>query len=245
MQAVLDVRNVSRAFGGITAVSDVSFQVMPGEVLGLIGPNGAGKTTLFNLISGLLQPTSGDIYLSGTRLHGLRPDQICALGAVRTFQSASLLTGMTVWDNVHVASLFRHPALSAQAARLCTREALELCQIEQLADRFVETVSIGDQKRIEIARALASGPKLLMTDEILGGLNPVDGQHILDILSLLNTRGIALIFVEHDVRSVMALSDRVIVVAQGKKLAEGPPREIASSPEVISVYLGGRYAQGH
>jgi branched-chain amino acid transport system ATP-binding protein len=166
------------------------------------------------------------------------------MGAVRTFQAASLLADMTVWDNVHVASLFRgDSARDGVSPEECTRQALELCGLSHLSDEFADTLTIGDQKRTEIARAVASDPKLMMTDEILAGLNPADGEQILEILRKVRRRGISIIFVEHDIRSVMSLCDRVVVVAQGEKLAEGSPQEIARSPEVIRVYLGGRYAQ--
>lgn len=238
---LLEVEKVSRTFGGIVALKDVSFSVETDEVVGLIGPNGAGKTTLFNLISGLIPPSGGSIRFNGRSLAGLRPDQICALGAVRTFQAASLLSGMTVWDNVHVASLFRSEG--SRGATECTRDALTLCGLEHLRDEFAETLSIGDQKRIEVARAVVSQPKLLMTDEILAGLNRSDGAQILEILRKVRSRGVSIIFVEHDVRSVMSLCDRVVVIAQGTKLTEGRPQEVARSPDVISVYLGGRYAE--
>ncbi|MHA7066246.1 ABC transporter ATP-binding protein [Azospirillum argentinense] len=242
---LLRVENLSKVFGGVTALNGVGFEVYPGEVVGLIGPNGAGKTTLFNVISGLLPPSGGTITFCGRSIGGLRPDEICALGAVRTFQSASLLSGMTVWDNVHVASLFR-PAERArtESAAACTRRALAFCGLEDCRDEIAETLSIGDQKRVEIARAMATGPKLLMTDEILAGLNAADSEGILQMLQGLKREGISIIFVEHDVRSVMRISDRVVVIAQGRKLAEGEPDAVARMPEVISVYLGGRYAQG-
>ena len=244
MTPLLEVEKVSRIFGGVVALKEFSFNVGPDEVVGLIGPNGAGKTTLFNLISGLIPPSGGEIRLAGRSITGARPDQICALGAVRTFQAASLLSGMTVWDNVHVASLFRgESAREGVSAEECTRQALELCELMPLKDEFADSLTIGDQKRVEIARGVASDPKLMMTDEILAGLNPADGERVLSILRKVRTRGISIIFVEHDVRSVMSLSDRVVVVAQGQKLAEGTPQEVARSPEVIKVYLGGRYAQ--
>lgn len=241
---LLEVDKVSRIFGGIVALRDVSFAVRPDEVVGLIGPNGAGKTTLFNVISGLIAPSGGEIRLAGRAITGARPDRICALGAVRTFQAASLLSGMTVWDNVHVASLFRgESARQDVSAQECTRQALELCELDHLQEAFAESLTIGDQKRVEIARAVASDPKIMMTDEILAGLNPTDGERVLSILRKVRQRGISIIFVEHDVRSVMSLSDRVVVIAQGEKLTEGTPQQVARSPEVIKVYLGGRYAQ--
>jgi len=241
---LLSVSNVSRHFGGLVALKNISFSVGHGEVVGLIGPNGAGKTTLFNVISGLMPPSSGEIRLNGRLISGLRPDQICAQGAVRTFQSASLLSGMTVYDNVHVASLFGGDGKrSVGLARATTDVALELCDLQHLSEHFADSLTIGDQKRVEIARAVASGAQLLMTDEILAGLNPADGELIMSILRTVRQSGLSIIFVEHDVRSVMSLCDRVVVIAQGEKLAEGRPQDIARLPEVISVYLGGRYAQ--
>ncbi len=242
---LLEVERASRTFGGVVALKDVSFSVGENEVVGLIGPNGAGKSTLFNLISGLIPLNGGDVRLEGRSIAGLRPDEICTRGAVRTFQSASLLSGMTVWDNVHVASLFRSQQHSdTQSADECTTRSLELCGLLEVRDELSETLSVGNQKRVEIARAVASTPKLLMTDEILAGLNPSDGQEILRILRAVRDLGVSLVFVEHDMRSVMSMSDRIVVIAQGEVLAEGVPTEIVRSPEVISVYLGGRYATG-
>lgn len=243
--ALLRVANVSKHFGGVVALDGIDFEVREGELVGLLGPNGAGKTTLFNVISGLMPPTGGEILLGGRSIAGLRPDQVCALGAVRTFQSASLLAGMTVWDNVHVASLFR-PAERArrESAEDCTRRALAFTGLQDSADVVAETLTVGQQKRVEIARAVATDPRLLMTDEILAGLNAAESEGILAMLVGLKQRGITIIFVEHDVRSVMRISDRVVVIAQGRKLAEGRPEVVARMPEVITVYLGGRYAQG-
>jgi branched-chain amino acid transport system ATP-binding protein len=245
-QRLLDVRNVSKRFGGVTALNGISFHVEHGEVLGLIGPNGAGKSTLFNVISGLLPPTGGEIVLGGRALAGMRPDQVSALGAVRTFQSASLLVGMSVWDNVHVASLFRSGhARAAEDASACTARAIAYCGLQSRIHAAAESLTIGEQKRVEIARCIATAPRLVMTDEILAGLNPADSESILEMLLGLKKQGMSLIFVEHDVRSVMRISDRVVVIAQGRKLTEGRPQEVARDPQVIEVYLGGRYAQRH
>ena len=243
---LLDVRDVSKKFGGVTALDGISFHVETAEVLGLIGPNGAGKSTLFNLISGLMPPTAGEILLGGRTLAGMRPDQISALGAVRTFQSASLLVGMSVWDNVHVASLFRSDqAHDAETASDCTARAIAYCGLQDRIHAVAESLTMGEQKRVEIARCIATAPRLVMTDEILAGLNPADSESILEMLLGLKKQGMSVIFVEHDVRSVMRISDRVVVIAQGKKLTEGRPEEVARDQQVIEVYLGGRYAQHH
>lgn len=243
---LLDVRDVTKTFGGVKALNGISFHVAEGEVLGLIGPNGAGKSTLFNVISGLLPPSAGQIVLGGKLLNGLRPDQVSALGAVRTFQSASLLIGMSVWDNVHVASLFRgREARRRESAVDCTARAIAYCGLQDRMHAVAETLTMGEQKRVEIARCIASAPRLVMTDEILAGLNRTDSEGILQMMLGLKHQGTSVIFVEHDVRSVMRISDRVVVIAQGSKLVEGRPEEVARDPQVVEVYLGGRYAQHH
>ena len=227
---LLDVREVSKSFGGIKALSGISFHLNEGEVLGLIGPNGAGKSTLFNVISGLMPATSGDIILGGTSLTGLRPDQVSELGAVRTFQSASLLIGMSVWDNVHVASLFRSKQIrTRETAADCTARAIAYAGLQDRVHAVAETLTMGEQKRVEIARAMASSPRLLMTDEILAGLNAADSESILQMMLGLKRDGISVIFVEHDVRSVMRISDRVVVIAQGKKLTDEVQKQLTDA----------------
>jgi branched-chain amino acid transport system ATP-binding protein len=243
---LLKVEGLSKNYGGVFAVRGVSFELRRGEVLGLIGPNGAGKSTLFNLVSGIVPPSEGAIYLEGRALHRLRPNEVCARGAARTFQSASLLAGMTVWENVHVASLFRpRERQGGMSAEQCTRRALALCDLADAARRPAERLTVSEQKRVEIARALATNPLLIMTDEVLAGLNPAEGDEVLCILRQINGEGISIIFVEHDVRAVVRLCDRVVVLAQGAKLSEGPPDEVVRDPAVIEVYLGSRYASRH
>ncbi len=244
MADLLEVKNVSKRFGGVVAVEDLDFTVRKGEILGLIGPNGAGKTTVFNMISGIQRPTAGVIALDGQNLVGLRPDQVTRRGIARTFQSASFLPGMSVYDNVNLAASFRAPAAIRQRSPAeVTQAALAATGLLEVAERPAELLNVSQHKRLEIARAVATEPVLLMTDEIVAGLNNSETDEVLEILVRLNKTGITLVFVEHDVRAVLSVSQRLIVLAQGKRLAEGDPHEVARSPEVIRVYLGKRYAE--
>ena len=239
---LLELSGVFKRFGGVEAVRNLSFSVAPGEVLGLIGPNGAGKTTVFNLISGVVEPTAGRIAFDGKDIQGSRPDKVCAAGIARTFQTSSLLPGMTARENVHVASLFRRE-LGGRTPDQITDQALTLCGLTGVANKEADQLTTSEQKRVEVARAYATGAKLIMTDEVVAGLNSVETDQILDILKGINREGVTLIFVEHDVRAVMQVSHRLIVLAEGALLAEGDPATVARSSEVIRVYLGSRYAE--
>lgn len=240
---LLVLSDVSKSFDGVHAVTSFSMEVRRGEVLGLIGPNGAGKSTVFNLISGLMRPTSGSIQFDGAEIGGLRPDQVCRRGVARTFQTASFLPGLTVRENVRLAAEFRERAkMKARSSREVVDDALARTELTDVADRPAELVNVSQQKRLEIARAIATEPMLLMTDEIVAGLNSKETDDLLKILVALNREGMTLVFVEHDVRAVLSVSHRLVVLAQGKLLAEGEPRTVARSPEVIRVYLGSRYA---
>lgn len=238
---LLSIDDVSMQFGGVRALDGVTFSVQPGEIVGLIGPNGAGKSTLFNVISGVTRPTGGEVHFSGTRIDGRSPDIICRRGVARTFQSASLLAGMTCWENVHVASLFCRDTETPADRR--TADALAMCGLTDRADAPVEAITTGEAKRLEIARAIATQPRLLMTDEAVAGLNPAETDQVVGILRKLNAAGVTIMFVEHDMRAVMSLVQRIVVLAQGRLLAEGSPQDIAQSPIVIEAYLGTRYAQ--
>jgi ABC-type branched-subunit amino acid transport system ATPase component len=244
-EPLLVLSDVSKSFGGVHAVSNLSLEVRRGEVLGLIGPNGAGKTTVFNLVSGIQQPSAGSIRFDGQEIGGLRPDQVCRRGIARTFQTVSFLPGLSVRENVGLAAAFREPAkLKARRSDEVVADALRRTELEDVADEPAELINVSQQKRLEIARAIATEPQLLMTDEIVAGLNPAETDDLLRILVELNRGGITLVFVEHDVRAVLSVSQRLVVLAQGKRLAEGEPLAVARSPEVIRVYLGSRYA-GH
>ncbi|MDF3073009.1 MAG: hypothetical protein K0S54_676 [Alphaproteobacteria bacterium] len=241
MSAILEVTKVGKRFGGVEAVRDLSFSVAQGEILGMIGPNGAGKTTVFNLISGVVEPTNGRIVFDGKDIQGKRPDQICTAGIARTFQTSSLLSGMSARENVHVASLFRREK-GGRTADQITDQALALCGLTGIAAKQTDQLTTSEQKRVEVARAYATGARLIMTDEVVAGLNGVETDQILDILQGINREGITLIFVEHDVRAVMRVSHRLVVLAEGTLLAEGDPQVVARSADVIRVYLGSRYA---
>lgn len=242
---LLELSQVSKRFGGVVAVDSVDLTVYQGEVLGLIGPNGAGKTTLFNVVSGVMAPSAGSIRLRGTEIGGLRPDQITRAGVARTFQSASFLPGMTVYENVQIAATFRKPeARRSRPTPAVIEDALRRTGLSAWARLLADELNVSQQKRLEIARAIATEPELLMTDEIVAGLTPAETDEILAILMDLNREGTTLVFVEHDVRAVLSVSRRLVVLAQGALLAQGEPQAVARSEEVIKVYLGSRYAAG-
>jgi branched-chain amino acid transport system ATP-binding protein len=251
VSALLSLKGVERAFGGLRAVDGASFEVRAGEVHGLIGPNGAGKTTLINLISGLLAPTAGAIELGGQSIAGLAPYRIAGLGVARTFQSIRLFPELTARDNVLVGQhLRRHPSLWARLLLLesAREEALEarrraeaLLQRVGLPERVDEQarhLSYGEQRRVEIARALASEPSLLLLDEPTAGMNPVEVQGVAALIRQVAAEGHSVLLVEHNVRLVMGVCDQITVLNFGKVIAEGTPAAVAAHPAVITAYLG-------
>ena len=236
---MLTGENLSRNFGGLMAVSNASFHVNEGEIVGLIGPNGAGKTTLFNLISGAIKPVSGKITFKGENITPLKPHQICRKGIARTFQSANLFNGMTVLENVRLALLF------GKAERLpeseVRRQALQLlATVNLLAERskLVKDLPIGSQKRVEIARALATRPELLLLDEVMAGLNPTELTQSIELIGRIRDQGITVFMIEHIMQAIMTVCDRIIVFHNGSNLVEGTPGEVANHPTVIRIYLG-------
>ncbi len=242
---LLELRQVTKQFGGILAVDRVDLQVRQGEVLGLIGPNGAGKTTVFNLISGVMAPSSGEIRFRGQSIGGWRPDQVTWAGIARTFQAASFLPRH---DGARERGDRRALSPSGRASRQTRGHGHRVRTGAHGAARLPGSAGRGpqrfQQKRLEIARAIATEPELLMTDEVVAGLTPAETDEILAILMGLNRDGMSLVFVEHDVRAVLSVSQRLVVLAQGALLAEGDPQAVARSPDVIRVYLGNRYAAG-
>lgn len=236
---ILEGEKVTKHFGGLAAVHRVDFDINRGEVVGLIGPNGAGKTTLFNLISGALPATTGEIRYKGEKIIGLRPHQICKMGVARTFQSAKLFGGMTVFENALAASLFgTKRAISVPDAEKEARELLDFVELSAVGSVQAKDLPIANRKRLEVARALATKPDLLMCDEVMAGLNPAEVAQAMELITKIRNKGITIFMIEHVMKAIMNICDRIIVLHHGSKIAEGTPGEIATSRTVIEVYLG-------
>lgn len=235
---MLEATGVSKAFGGLKAVSQVDITVNEGEILGLIGPNGAGKTTLFNLLSGAYQIDTGTVVFNGTKISGMKPNQICRLGIGRSFQAAKNFGGMPLWQNVLMGALFgKKGQTSAQASKIVD-EVLEFTGLSALRDKAVPDIPLAYQKRLEVARALATQPKLLLLDEMMAGLNPSEVGEAMELVTKIRKSGITIIMIEHVMKAIMNICDRIVVLHHGAKIAEGTPQEISTSKTVIEVYLG-------
>jgi branched-chain amino acid transport system ATP-binding protein len=236
---LLEVTGISRRFGGLQAVRDLSLSVSPDEVLGLIGPNGAGKTTAFNLLSGFLAPDRGQIRFDGRSIVGLPPHAICRLGLCRTFQIVRPFPRLSVLDNVRVGALSRRPRM--EDARDRARGVIEQVGLGDKVDHAAGALTLAERKRLELARALATEPRLLLLDEVMAGLNPTEIEAIVALVKRINASGVAILLIEHNMRAVMSLSHRIAVLNFGEKIVEGEPAAVANHPRVIEAYLGEEY----
>jgi branched-chain amino acid transport system ATP-binding protein len=233
---MLAVRGLTKRFRGLVAVSDVSFEVRAKEIVALIGPNGAGKTTCFNLIAGALAPTSGSVLLDDKDITALAPEQIALRGVIRTFQNVRPMGGMTVLENVMIGALARTPDVSAAAD--IAAAVISRIGLAGKSDALAMSLTLPDRKMLELARALAASPRVLLLDEVMAGLRPAERERIVAVVRELHADGMTVLLIEHVMRVVMALASRVIVLHHGEKLAEGTPAEIGANPKVIESYLG-------
>ena len=242
MADALVIKGLSKRFGGLRAVQDVSFTVAENETLALIGPNGAGKTTSFHLITGFHRADSGSVKAFGREIVGLRPHQVCALGLARTFQVAKPFGAMTVLDNVMTGAFLRdrHVAVARDKAR----EAIDFVGLSARAKTAAKDLTTIDQRRLEMARALATDPRILLLDEVMAGLNPSEIDQAVALVGKLSARGLTIVIVEHVMRAIMAVARRIVVLDHGQKIAEGTPAEVVANEEVIRAYLGAGYAGG-
>ncbi|MGB2910382.1 MAG: ABC transporter ATP-binding protein [Anaerolineales bacterium] len=234
--ALLEVTGITKRFGGLVAVNDLNLSLDKGQILGLIGPNGAGKTTAFNMISGFYKPDEGDITFEGKNITGLRPDQVCKLGLTRTFQVVKPFPQLSVRDNVMVGAYNR--TNDKKVARQKAEEIIEFLGMQEMEGMTASSLSVAYRKRLEVAKALATDPKIILLDEAMAGLRPIETDHMIDLVRQVSKQGIALLLVEHVMRVIMSLAERIVVIHHGEKIAEGKPQEIVHDKEVIDAYLG-------
>ena len=237
MTALLEVVGISKSFSGLRALENVSFLVPEGSIIGLIGPNGAGKTTCFNVIAGVTQADAGEVRLAGTRIDGWRPDQVCRAGIGRTFQLVKPFAGLSVMENVVVGAL--NACASVRAAKVKAGDIIEQLGLAEKRRNVAASLTLPERKRLEVARALATGPRLLMLDEVMAGLRPTETDHMVALFRALNANmGLTILLIEHVMRAVMALSSGLIVLNHGQVIAAGPPAEVMRDPAVLECYLG-------
>ena len=236
---ILEGQGVTKNFGGLAAVSHVDFHIDQGEIVGLIGPNGAGKTTLFNLISAALPISSGEIIFKGNKLNSLKPHQICKLGVARTFQDTKIFADMPVLQNVLVGAFFGSPnRISAADATREVAQAVEFVGLSAMRAVPAKDLTLVNQKRVEVARALATKPELLLLDELMAGLNSTEIAESMELVTRIRDTGITIFMVEHVMKAIMGICERIMVLHHGEKIAEGTPQEIAANKTVIEIYLG-------
>jgi branched-chain amino acid transport system ATP-binding protein len=238
MSALLEVNALSKRFGGVQAVADLSFTVGQGEILALIGPNGAGKSTLFNLINGVVPPDSGRIIFEGRDITGKPTYEVAHHGIARAHQIVQPLAGLSVLDNCLVGACYGHDNLSMSAGRKVVREVAELVGLTDRLGMLAGELTTAGKKRLELARALCGRPRLLLLDEVLAGLNPTEIERMIEVIRAIRQRGVSILIIEHVMRAIMSLSDRVVAINLGRNLAEGSPQEVANHPAVIEAYLG-------